>query len=207
MASIDMAQHTSLIDLFEAVFICSRVAALLHSLQVSSPTPVTAVAWRASTARSQNILLAACGKSIKGFHVSTGKHISTATLPSIEHGDENILSMATSPNGCHVATGGSQGSVQLFDSRGADVQHCLQFGSPLPSSSALASESGHGHTNRVFAMHWHVTDENILFSGGWDNTVQVRSDESTELAASGRARAKAGTYWYAVLFRYAEIAV
>lgn len=172
----------------QAFLTCSRVATLLQSLQMSSAAPVTAVAWRASTARSQNILLAASGNSIRGLHVSTGKHVSTANLPSSsEHGDENILSMATSPSGCHVATGGSQGSVQLFDNRGADLQHCLQFGNSLSSSSQLASEAGHGHTNRVFALHWHATDENVLFSGGWDNTVQVRPGVRSELEGAVKA--------------------
>ena len=30
-----------------------------------------------------------------------------------------------------------------------------------------------GHTNRVFSIKCHPSDPNIVFSGGWDNTVQV----------------------------------
>ena len=30
-----------------------------------------------------------------------------------------------------------------------------------------------GHTNRIFSLKFHHTDENILFSSGWDNTVQI----------------------------------
>jgi len=34
-------------------------------------------------------------------------------------------------------------------------------------------ESGRGHSNRVFALAWHPDDPQLLFSGGWDRTVQV----------------------------------
>jgi COMPASS component SWD3 len=30
-----------------------------------------------------------------------------------------------------------------------------------------------GHSNRVFSIKFNPDDENILLSGGWDNTVQI----------------------------------
>ena len=33
-----------------------------------------------------------------------------------------------------------------------------------------------GHASRVFALKYHPTDEHILLSGGWDNTIQIWDD-------------------------------
>lgn len=40
--------------------------------------------------------------------------------------------------------------------------------------------SGHvtsGHSNKIFAVKFHPTDTNLLVSGGWDKTVQVRQTQ------------------------------
>ena len=34
-------------------------------------------------------------------------------------------------------------------------------------------ETTRGHSNRIYAIKCHPTDENIIFSGGWDNTIQM----------------------------------
>jgi WD40 repeat protein len=136
--------------------------------------PVTAVTWRAPTLCSQNILLAASGYQVIGLHVPTSKVLSATCMPQQEGNvEEAILSMASNSNNTHIATGGSRGSVHLFDSRGTEVQHSLQFGKSESAEASLDNSVGHGHSNRVFAVCWHPEDPNLLFSGGWDKTVQV----------------------------------
>jgi WD40 repeat protein len=137
------------------------------------PSPVTAVIWRAPTLCSQYILLAASGQRVISLHATTGTVLSATCMPQEEH-QETILSMAGNSDNTHVATGGSMGSVHLYDSRGTEVQHSLHFGRSASAEACLDSSVGHGHTNRVFAMHWHPEDPKLLFSGGWDKTVQVR---------------------------------
>eukprot|EP00003_Mantamonas_plastica_P004554 TRINITY_DN1360_c0_g1_i10.p2 TRINITY_DN1360_c0_g1~~TRINITY_DN1360_c0_g1_i10.p2 ORF type:complete len:231 (+),score=81.46 TRINITY_DN1360_c0_g1_i10:1248-1940(+) len=43
-------------------------------------------------------------------------------------------------------------------------------------TSALSGGHGDvtaGHANRVFSAKWHPDDENVILSGGWDNTIQI----------------------------------
>jgi WD40 repeat protein len=39
--------------------------------------------------------------------------------------------------------------------------------------AANYNTSSPGHSNRVFSLKFSPVDENVLFSGGWDNTVQM----------------------------------
>ena len=163
--------------------------------QGTPKAPIAALAWRTPTPSSQNILLAAQGNTVLGHHVTTGKQVSSVSIAPSEQGEENILSMAASQTGSQVAVGGAHGSVHVFDSRGTTLQHCLKFGQVESAANALSSTSGHGHTSRVFALHWHSSDDHLLFSGGWDNTVQacfsviadfVRGSCDSKLWISGR---------------------
>lgn len=38
---------------------------------------------------------------------------------------------------------------------------------------ALRACARAGHSNRVFSLRFHPTDENVLLSAGWDNTIQM----------------------------------
>lgn len=45
-------------------------------------------------------------------------------------------------------------------------------------TQVVAMSGGHGtitagHSNRVFSIKWMPNDENVLLSGGWDNTIQI----------------------------------
>lgn len=143
---------------------------------IAQVEPVTALAWRVPSLSSQSMLLAAQGSRLHGLHVPTNTTVSVTNLPQHQAGGpQTILSMAVAPQGGHVATGGSNGSVHLFDSRGSELQQVLRFGAARCTDGALASDCGHGHTNRVFALEWDPEDAHVLFSGGWDRTVQVLS--------------------------------
>ena len=45
--------------------------------------------------------------------------------------------------------------------------------SELRSGSGYGANATSGHSNRIFSCKWVPGDDNVLLSGGWDNTVQV----------------------------------
>lgn len=57
-----------------------------------------------------------------------------------------------------VRGGDSSGHVSLWELNGT----------PCSQGSTTA-----GHSNRIFSMKFHPTDENVIISGGWDNTIQI----------------------------------
>lgn len=42
-----------------------------------------------------------------------------------------------------------------------------------------------GHSNRVFSLKFNHKDENVVISGGWDNTIQVRRPAHTHMRIHG----------------------
>lgn len=69
--------------------------------------------------------------------------------------------------------------MQVYNSSGGTLQGALEFGS--------AGSEGHGHSNRVFCVAFHPDDSNVLFSGGWDHTVQARLSMENFNFAENRA--------------------
>ena len=55
----------------------------------------------------------------------------------------------------------------------SDTSHMLIQFSFL--SSSINTQVMDGHASRVFSLKYHPTDPNLLISGGWDDTVQVCS--------------------------------
>lgn len=60
------------------------------------------------------------------------------------------------------ATCGSDKKVRVYDEKTRSLVHELHAGVGFP-----------GHSNRVFCVKFDPLDENVLFSGGWDKTVQI----------------------------------
>ena len=61
--------------------------------------------------------------------------------------------------------------VYVYESEG--VSPVLRLGTGSTRSSQQGSLAPDGHTSRVFSLKFDPTDPNILYSGGWDKTVQV----------------------------------
>ena len=54
--------------------------------------------------------------------------------------------------------------VRIYDEATKTLQSTLSGG---------YGRSKAGHSNRVFSLKYSSTDENIILSGGWDNTIQI----------------------------------
>jgi WD40 repeat protein len=69
--------------------------------------------------------------------------------------------------GTQFVTGGRDGKIRVYDEATKEQVCCLE-GGVMGDRSAQAA----GHSNRVFSVKF-THDENVLLSGGWDNTVHV----------------------------------
>ena len=63
-----------------------------------------------------------------------------------------------SPSGTHYAFAGELGKIRFAQ---------LNKGDPVQAQSGHLGK----HENRVFCLKWNPEDDNILLSGGWDQTV------------------------------------
>jgi COMPASS component SWD3 len=75
-----------------------------------------------------------------------------------------IFTMEYNTDGSKFATAGKDYKVRLYDEATK---------SPLMALSRGMGKMDHGHSNRVFSVKFHPTDEHLILSAGWDNTVQV----------------------------------
>jgi WD40 repeat protein len=89
--------------------------------------------------------------------------------------DENELyALDIHSDGSKFATGGTDAHVRVYDETTKRIVCDL-------SRRKYDQTTSKGHSERVYAVRFHPTDGNLLFSGGWDNTVQVwdlRSQQS-----------------------------
>lgn len=71
------------------------------------------------------------------------------------------------PDGLQFATGGRDKVVRLYDEATKALTCELKGGLGYGDNVTT------GHSNQIFSLKYHPTDENCLISGGWDNTIQV----------------------------------
>lgn len=64
----------------------------------------------------------------------------------------------------YFATAGKDACVRIYDEETNSLEATLRGGNNLTTA---------GHANRIFSVIWAPFDENVLLSGGWDNTVQI----------------------------------
>ncbi|KAJ3288262.1 hypothetical protein HDU79_004988 [Rhizoclosmatium sp. JEL0117] len=74
---------------------------------------------------------------------------------------QNNLNSETA--GAYFASSGSDSYVRVYDSQ--NHKKLLEMNRGQGDISA-------GHSSRVFSVRFHPTEQNILISGGWDNTIQ-----------------------------------
>ena len=117
----------------------------------------------------KNILssVTADGK-IHFWHSTSGKTLYTLTEKS------PIMCMDFNNDGSTFAIGGNDKVVKLYD----DNTKCLI--TKLKSMDFIHP----GHSNRIFAVKFHRDNDNILISGGWDNTLQVYDIREKNIVAS-----------------------
>jgi WD40 repeat protein len=80
---------------------------------------------------------------------------------TVTEASNQIFSLDISHHSAIFATAGLDKTIRIYDYATQQIQGTLQ------------GEEGSGHTNRVFSLVFHPADANLLFSSGWDDSIQV----------------------------------
>lgn len=67
--------------------------------------------------------------------------------------------------GERLAAAGNNAKVKIYDENLPDK--------PLLMTLKSTGKLYPGHSNRIFSVKFNSTDENTLYSSGWDDTVQI----------------------------------
>ncbi|ORY44947.1 WD40 repeat-like protein [Rhizoclosmatium globosum] len=129
--------------------------------------PCTSIAFRPDCGgyKNKNVLVAgyADGRIIH-WHYTSGQLISTVPEPNVQINCVTYQSNLNSETaGAYFASSGSDSYVRVYDSQ--NHKKLLEMNRGQGDISA-------GHSSRVFSVRFHPTEQNILISGGWDNTIQ-----------------------------------
>merc|ERR1712048_1493981 len=137
----------------------------------SDQIPITAVRWRPTSKliKTEKVLVSGgTDGHIDYWHVPTGKKICRITEE-----DNEIYGMDYRLDGQKLATAGKDMCVRIYDE--ATKKEEMQF------EQGVLHERG--HSNRIFAVKFHPTDPNLLYSASWDRTVMCW-DKRTKHATS-----------------------
>lgn len=140
-------------------FFNSQTGACQKYIKVSE-YPVTSLRWKPYLGtKPKNILatVTADGK-IDFFHSSSGK-----ILYSLVEEANPIMCLDFNVDGSLFVTGGNDKVVKLYDDNMKT----------LVCTMKTNSFSNPGHSNRIFSVIFSKESENLLISGGWDNTLQL----------------------------------
>ena len=137
----------------------------MYSLNVAkdeSGMPMTAVRFRphSSASKTKNVLLAVNSDgSVQHWHITSGK-----CLHKIEDENNQLYTVDYRKDARIFVTAGKDYKVRIYDeaTKTLTTTLCRGFGKVTP-----------GHSNRVFSLKFNPDDDNVVVSGGWDNTVQV----------------------------------
>lgn len=142
----------------------------LKKLMKASEYPITCIRWKPYIGtKPKNILssVTADGK-IHFWHSTSGK-----VLYSLEE-ESPIMCMDFNCDGSLFAVAGNDKVVKLYD----DNTKCL-------ISKLKSIDFKHpGHSNRIFTVKFFTENDNILISGGWDNTLQIYDVREKNIVAS-----------------------
>jgi COMPASS component SWD3 len=136
----------------------------------ASEYPITCLRWKPYLGtKPKNILssVTADGK-IDFWHSLTGKILYTINE------DNPIMCMDFNNDGTIFAIGGNDKVVKLYD----DNTKCL-----IRKLKSMDFKYP-GHSNRIFTVKFNQENDNILISGGWDNTLQVYDIREKNIVAS-----------------------
>ena len=143
---------------------------LRHIFQCKSdePLPVTCVRFRPVTASAFSslihvLMVASADGSVAHYHLS-----STSNEPaSLVASANQLFTCSYAASALSYATAGRDASIRLYDEQTRKPSATLL---PLDRYSGATAT---GHSNRIYAVKYSPVDDNLLFSAGWDNTVQV----------------------------------
>ena len=136
----------------------------LHAPHERGSCSAMAMRWRLEEAVSEvgvrtkkYLLVAYSDGTISQFLFPSG----TQQFSIKDHPRNNLYALDYSPDFDSFVAAGKDFKLRIYD------EHTRKLKSILHSQGYTAP----GHSNRVFAVRYHPDDGNVLFSGGWDNTV------------------------------------
>eukprot|EP00002_Diphylleia_rotans_P003680 TRINITY_DN12561_c0_g1_i5.p1 TRINITY_DN12561_c0_g1~~TRINITY_DN12561_c0_g1_i5.p1 ORF type:complete len:242 (-),score=34.29 TRINITY_DN12561_c0_g1_i5:90-815(-) len=124
--------------------------------------PVTNLRWRPgnSSQRTKNVLVATYAEGItRHWHVTQSKCMDT-----IAEGENNLYALDYNPDATRFATGGKDYRIRVYDESTKQLCSTMTGGH---------NESTVGHANRIFSLKYHPRGDNMILSGGWDDTLQI----------------------------------
>lgn len=145
----------------------AQTGALAYNLQGGSNValPTTAIRFRpvTPTTRTKNVFLASNATGdVQHWHMTSGKCLHTAQ----DEGNQ-VYAMDYDNEGNRYVTAGKDTAVRVYDEATKTLILTMKGG------MGFAVNKSPGHSNRIFACKILSEDDNIVVTGGWDNTVQI----------------------------------
>lgn len=146
----------------------AKTGALAYNLQGGSNValPCTSIRFRPSSEsnKTKNVLIAAnAAGAVQHWHMTSGKCLHSM----FEEDDNQVYALDYDSEGTKFFTAGKDTAVRVYDEATKTLLSTMKGGSSFTSKSTA------GHSNRVFSVKVLPTDDNVVVTGGWDNTVQV----------------------------------
>lgn len=113
--------------------------------------------------RTKNVFIAAnAAGAVQHWHMTSGK-----CLHSLLDEENQVYALDYNEEGSKFVTAGKDTTLRVYDEATKTVIVSMRGG--MGYSTAVTP----GHSNRVFSCKFYPEDDNIIVSGGWDNTVQI----------------------------------
>jgi COMPASS component SWD3 len=124
----------------------------------ASQYPITCIRWKPNIEdKDKSILVSVSAEGIiSQFHVKSGRELIKIQEQS------PIMCIDYTKEGNVFATGSNDMKVRLYDD---NTKCCITEMKPSGFDNP-------GHSNRIFSLNFHKEIQNLLTSGGWDNTIQ-----------------------------------
>jgi WD40 repeat protein len=148
---------------------CARTGILksiLEDTNEKEQLPIIAMRFRPQTksSRALNILVVVTvhGK-INHWHLKSGRLIHT-----LEDKDNQLFAIDYTSDGSKFAASGKKLHLKLYD----------EVTKQLVLNMECGRNVGSGHSNRMQSIKFLPGDDNVILTGGWDNTAQVWDQRS-----------------------------
>ncbi|CAI2373157.1 unnamed protein product [Moneuplotes crassus] len=123
--------------------------------------PITSMRWRPQRglSKTQNMLVTGGADGyVKYWHTTSGK-----LIHSFKEEGNGIYCIDYNYDGTRLVTGGVDKKIRLYDDAAKDIIHTFQDN----------SEDYLAHYNRIFCVKFDPIDDRLIYSGGWDNMINV----------------------------------
>lgn len=138
-----------------------------YNLQTGSSValPTTSIRFRPlnPSIKTKNVLIAAnAAGSVQHWHMTSGKNLHTIDDPT-----NQIYALDYAPDGSKFTTAGKDKCIRIYDesTKSMTVEMTQGVGYSVTATP--------GHSNRVFSAKFVPFDDNLIVSGGWDNSIII----------------------------------